>query len=700
MKKLYLIIPVLFLSSYAPMQASSAPEKVEMKKAAETTQTAIEEVLDSISHDDAYEITDVNIIKMAIKDGLSLSSKTKIGQNTIGDALLLKACAVNAENEEEKQKQVDIVTFLIEQGANIDATTEGDTTLHEAVRSGNTAIVQILIDKKRKEGDKALATYVNAKTDYYTALLIAAIDGNRDIVEILLNARADTEAVDENEGTALHCAAQLKHIEIVKTLIAHNVNINAQNIEKDTALMIATRYGNTDVVQMLLDAGANTEIKNKYGNTALDDAIRCDQPGALRLIVGIPNVASQIERLKKIVKKIDTKTHPHIKKILDNVILQSAQKAFIAIRLNQKKDVAELIQKMKDIHVYDAFNSKFKASECRWNTLLHTALIKHNELKTKQLDLKIINEIIDLLVTDNCMLLYVSNSENFVPLTVLADKLPEKDKELRKKIFEYIDQDSALLVVAYAAPTLQEIEKHYADKRMIAQYQIQDLSQDEIYAAIIAANDAEREQKERDEAAHEIRSSRSTETKSTATPQKKKKKKRTANKKNTNGQQKPFYASSTNTIFTSSLSSNNYSTSASSSSSQPSSSSRSTTTDNTQGNKSLTDEMEEKYACEGGYKLPGYDITFSGHGFQQTRSKETMDRIKQKNPDWRDKHGNPMVNGRNIPIEKIKALFDANPDGVIDNASKSLIFTHNNLVVVTNYDKKIIVTTFYLDKKK
>jgi ankyrin repeat protein len=52
----------------------------------------------------------------------------------------------------------------------------------------------------------------------------AAYNGHGDIIPLLLNRKANTNAIDKNGDTALSLAAQNGHIVIVEMLCAHVVN--------------------------------------------------------------------------------------------------------------------------------------------------------------------------------------------------------------------------------------------------------------------------------------------------------------------------------------------------------------------------------------------------------------------------------------------------------------------------------------------
>jgi ankyrin repeat protein len=62
---------------------------------------------------------------------------------------------------------------------------------------------------------------------------------------------------------ALHSAAENRHTELVQLLLEHKADIDAKTSCGETALLWAALEGQVEVVQQLLETGADVEIKNK-----------------------------------------------------------------------------------------------------------------------------------------------------------------------------------------------------------------------------------------------------------------------------------------------------------------------------------------------------------------------------------------------------------------------------------------------------
>jgi ankyrin repeat protein len=107
-----------------------------------------------------------------------------------------------------------------------------------------------------------------------TALLIAAKNGVEDALEALLQAGANSEAVNSSGCTGLMLAARHNQLLAVKCLCRADVDVEARNKDGLTALMLAAKHGNGATVAKLYDSGAALEAIDRTGATALFLAAR------------------------------------------------------------------------------------------------------------------------------------------------------------------------------------------------------------------------------------------------------------------------------------------------------------------------------------------------------------------------------------------------------------------------------------------
>lgn len=106
-------------------------------------------------------------------------------------------------------------------------------------------------------------------------LFNAIIDNKTEVVKVLLNIGANPNArsTSKTGWTPLHYAAMEGNIDIITLLLKHHPEVNAVTSYGVTPLHIAVSMHNEETVRTLLTAGANPFIKNKYEQTAIDHAM-------------------------------------------------------------------------------------------------------------------------------------------------------------------------------------------------------------------------------------------------------------------------------------------------------------------------------------------------------------------------------------------------------------------------------------------
>jgi len=132
-------------------------------------------------------------------------------------------------------------------------------------RTGNDAGLRRLLNKDGNDGLNVNVT----DCDGLSALLLAVKGAHRGVVQLLLDARADTEVTDSDENTALLVATQQRNVSIVRLLLRKEADIDAANFSGRTALMIAASAGDIALVRHLLHAGADVDAIDNDGKTAL-----------------------------------------------------------------------------------------------------------------------------------------------------------------------------------------------------------------------------------------------------------------------------------------------------------------------------------------------------------------------------------------------------------------------------------------------
>lgn len=194
-----------------------------------------------------------------------------------------------------------VVKFLLDNGVSADARgPNSSTALLQAVQSGNTNVIQLLIDRGanveciqwnrvctplleavRSEKKDVVAQLlknivrVDARSSSFeTPLFIAAQLGNVDIIKLLIDHGANSEVRHRSTRTPLYEATSKGHMKAVKLLLQEGANIECICEDGATPLLEASRRGHEAVVQFLLEQGVNTEVRTEKGRTSLNWAVK------------------------------------------------------------------------------------------------------------------------------------------------------------------------------------------------------------------------------------------------------------------------------------------------------------------------------------------------------------------------------------------------------------------------------------------
>lgn len=164
----------------------------------------------------------------------------------------------------------EVVRVLLSKGANttLQNTRLRETPLHKALKASSRSVSVI----KLLAGGGGAG--INAQQiDGMSALHLAALRGDRALVQLLLDSGATVDIRDMTGSTPFHLAVSYRHIPVVKLLLKEGADINAQDNSGTTPLMkSATPIPGRDgwvVLRLLLDNGAATDLRNNFGHTAL-----------------------------------------------------------------------------------------------------------------------------------------------------------------------------------------------------------------------------------------------------------------------------------------------------------------------------------------------------------------------------------------------------------------------------------------------
>ncbi|XP_054263617.1 ankyrin repeat and SAM domain-containing protein 1A-like [Macrosteles quadrilineatus] len=168
-----------------------------------------------------------------------------------------------------------------------------DQELLEAARNGNTPVVEKILSQRAKRSGPLASLRRGPGANVqdssgYSALHHAALNGHKNIVQLLLTHEASTNIVDVKGSSPLHLAAWTGNVDIVRLLLTHGPsvpNVNLTTKDRETALHCAAQYGHTAVVSQLLEHSCDPTIRNSRHETALDLAAQYGRLETVELLV-------------------------------------------------------------------------------------------------------------------------------------------------------------------------------------------------------------------------------------------------------------------------------------------------------------------------------------------------------------------------------------------------------------------------------
>jgi len=217
---------------------------------------------------------------------------------------VLKAANVSTGQNEEAISRLEIVQFLLENKADINAQDEqGQTPLHYAAAKSNFDTVQCLINYKAN---------VNVCDNKGMTPLYVAIQrkSSNNIKTLLLDSSTDLTLTDkDNKLTVLHLAVYKNDTNLVKTLLQYKAKCDIVDKNGNLPLHIAATKGNKAIARMLIKANNSTKsTKNANGETPGDVAAKSGKHQLISILGSLSyEAAADYEIKTKGTKKINIK---------------------------------------------------------------------------------------------------------------------------------------------------------------------------------------------------------------------------------------------------------------------------------------------------------------------------------------------------------------------------------------------------------
>jgi ankyrin repeat protein len=198
------------------------------------------------------------------------------------------------------QEPVDVVRFLIQHGADPNASTsDGTTPLHLAARNGSIEVATELLahgarvdartNYEQKRGpnsvvDSPQLEVQNTQMDRYfepgfhfsgqTPLFEVAKNWNPKMAALLIKHGAKLSTTDDNGWTLLHWATEAGVTQAIYGLAALGADVNAASKLGFRPLHVAMHVGfgfaSPHVIRVLVSCGANPSLRNSVGQTPMD----------------------------------------------------------------------------------------------------------------------------------------------------------------------------------------------------------------------------------------------------------------------------------------------------------------------------------------------------------------------------------------------------------------------------------------------
>ncbi|XP_061169143.1 ankyrin-3-like [Saccostrea echinata] len=198
-----------------------------------------------------------DVVKILLKNGADTSCKDEEDENALDMASF--------------RGHSDIVKLLLDHGMDINNNgyDESYTPLQQALKGNRLSTALLLLER---------GADVHTIVYGITALFLACSAGFKEVVDILLESKAEVNPKDSDGPTAetlLMKAIEKNQAGIVKLLIEYGANINSEDNDGNTALHASAYYNsNAECMSVLLNNKADVNVCNQKGTTPMMMALQ------------------------------------------------------------------------------------------------------------------------------------------------------------------------------------------------------------------------------------------------------------------------------------------------------------------------------------------------------------------------------------------------------------------------------------------
>lgn len=207
--------------------------------------------------------SDEEVVDVFIKNGVDVNRLFYGGYSSLSEVLL--------------NGKIGVARKLLEHGGDpCLASGCGNTALIVGIKKGYKLFVDEMIEK---------ACNLDARgADGKTALMMAVVKNDVEIVEKLIVAGADVNVKDSLGDTSLF---KVKSPEVAKILLENGIKTGEKNCDEETALMEACKKGDLSIVEVIIDKMTIDEIneRDKKGITALMMAVENGNNEIVKLLI-------------------------------------------------------------------------------------------------------------------------------------------------------------------------------------------------------------------------------------------------------------------------------------------------------------------------------------------------------------------------------------------------------------------------------